>query len=159
MMASNQPRWKPFQYCFLAFIGFPAAIGLTAVYLSLTNYHERATRRMEYDALVKQQMIQHGYSAQEIEAVLKASSDDENRNVNFHNDAMRNQLIRDLRKQGMKAEDIERVVRAAYPAPSDQPARPMPPRTMTVAAPRPPVEPSEPPPPPEPRPAMPFERD
>lgn len=156
MMAPNHPRWKPFHYCFLCFIGFPAAIGLTAVYLSLTNYHERATRRMEHDALVKQQMIQRGYSSQEIEAVLQASSDENQRGMNAHNDYMRNQLIHDLRRQGMKAEDIERVVRAAYPTPGDQPTRPMP-RTITVATPRPPVEVSEPPP--EPRPAMPFERD
>ena len=35
MMAPIHPRWKPFHDCILCFIGFPAAIGLTAVYLSL----------------------------------------------------------------------------------------------------------------------------
>jgi hypothetical protein len=155
------PRWKPVHTCFMWLVGCPSAIGLAAVVISLTTYHERTTRRMELDAMLKQDMLQRNFTAQEIEAVLTANSET-GRYPNNQNDFMRNQLVRDLRKQGMKAEDIERVVRAAYP-PSATPPPSIVVRGPAAPAPRvtPPTvtEPTEPAAPPEPRQAMPFARN
>src|SRR5262245_48685670 len=159
MTAPTPPRWKPVHTCFMWLVGCPAALGLVAIVLSLTTYHERTSKRMELDAMLKQDMLQRGFTAQEIEAVLRATSDEDRSHVG--QDYMKQQLIRDLKRQGMKAEDIERVVRAAYPqaqAPTPKPVAPPPVRsTVTVTAP--PSEVAEPAGPPQARPAMPFSRN
>jgi hypothetical protein len=94
--------------------GGATLIGLTAVVLSLLTHHERETQRTELEASLKQEMINRGMTAAEIDQVIRSTVNpwDTRRDEGF----WRSQLVKDLKKQGMKADEIERIVKAAYPS-------------------------------------------
>ncbi|MGH9675716.1 MAG: hypothetical protein ACRD36_01325 [Candidatus Acidiferrum sp.] len=63
-----------FQYPWLLVIALGALVPITAIVFSnVTSYLEKA-KRLELDAALKHEMLERGMSAQDIEAVLAASS-------------------------------------------------------------------------------------
>jgi hypothetical protein len=106
-------------------IGFAAVAGglLTGVILGIVAMW-RSVRITEVEAALKQQMLEKGMSAAEIEQVLRASSerDEKPAEVPFTGQAAMDKprLVKAMAENSFSGEDIERVLRAMHPHPGPE---------------------------------------
>ncbi len=82
----------------------------------------RRVRITEIEATLKQQMLDRGMTAEDIERIMRASSRRaESASEAVTEDDNRSELIQNLAENGMSAEDIERILRALQ-KPTEVPA-------------------------------------
>jgi len=105
------------------FIGLVAVIGgflVAAIYLIVDQW--RRVRLTEMEAALKQQMLDKGMSAVDIEQVLRASRKSGKKGAAGKETSDKSSLANNLIENGYEGQDIERVLKAL----PDQPNRPGP---------------------------------
>jgi hypothetical protein len=91
-----------------------AILGCSIAVVALVCYHRRALRMAEMTMMLKQEMVQKGLSADEIERVLRASGPNEQTPPNTAQTRLaelRREFITELLDRDVSAVDVERLVK------------------------------------------------